>query len=474
MRCIKLALINLLLLSTICLTVNVQSKGNLEKVLQFDEDADVYALVNNKDENLLVYYTKLGGVYYSAICWYQNGKKVKNIENPEITRVRMSPDGNYYSFIVDEVIYINNKDDKTIIKIPSPRGEDLDWEAWTLDSKAVYFCENGTPDIIYSYDVTTGILKKILNSNRKNQYFHVVTVNDPHVIYLLKSNSDPESPAPSCDILQYNLVKKTVQTVKLPYIKSLRICWDFSISPDERFIIFGNMGDDCIYVIDKEHGKVIDKIQAPADTVGQRQGLCYFSWKPDSSYVVFTMTGHEIYKYTVPPLAAPASSSQGQEQLLTLDYAKKIHQLPGGKELSSKEQQEQITQANSLSEEGFAFYKSHNDAAAIAKYEEALTHYATAEIYYRYGNSLSNIPRLEDAIKAYQIAIELNYDKSYLVYYNIACSYSRLKKSKDAFANLELAINKGYNKFGQIQKDTDLAYLRSLPEWKDWWGKHQK
>lgn len=161
------------------------------------------------------------------------------------------------------------------------------------------------------------------------------------------------------------------------------------------------------------------------------------------------------------------------ENLLTIEYAKHFHQFPSGKELSQAEQQKEIVKANSLLEEGFSLYKTHNDQAAISKYEEALTHYASAEIYYRYGNSLSNIPQLEDAVQAYQIALELNYDKPGLVYYNIACAYSRMNQSKEAFANLELALNNGYKSFDHIEKDEDLVWLRSQPEWKDWWAKHQ-
>ena len=142
--------------------------------------------------------------------------------------------------------------------------------------------------------------------------------------------------------------------------------------------------------------------------------------------------------------------------------------------MPQKEQQEEIAKANSLSDEGFSLYKVHNDLAAVAKYEEALTHYASAEIYYRYGNSLSNISRLEDAVKAYQIALNLNYDKPGLIYYNKACVLSIMHKRESAFTNLELAINNGYKNFDHIQQDEDLVWLRSQPEWKDWWTKHRQ
>jgi hypothetical protein len=161
------------------------------------------------------------------------------------------------------------------------------------------------------------------------------------------------------------------------------------------------------------------------------------------------------------------------QNLLSPEYAKYFNKYPGGKDLSQIEQIIEISKANSLSEEGFAFYKAKNDPSAIKKYEEALKYYASPETYYRYGNSLSNIARLDDAIKAYQIAIDLKYDKLYLVYYNIACIYSRVNNSKQAFSYLELATNNGYRNLDHIQKDADLTWLRLQPEWKDWWEKHK-
>jgi tetratricopeptide (TPR) repeat protein len=134
----------------------------------------------------------------------------------------------------------------------------------------------------------------------------------------------------------------------------------------------------------------------------------------------------------------------------------------------------QIAEADMASEEGFYYYQSHDDSMAIILYEHALSSYPTAETYYRYGNSLSNISRLKDAVNAYQNALRLNYDRPYLVYYNIACAYSKMKKSKKAFINLETAIDEGYKNFDHIEKDEDLVFLRSQPEWKKWWAKHKQ
>jgi len=80
-----------------------------------------------------------------------------------------------------------------------------------------------------------------------------------------------------------------------------------------------------------------------------------------------------------------------------------------------KDSEKEKAIANSLSDEGFTYYKDKKDALAVVKYEEALKHDRTAEIYYRYGNSLANIPRLDDAIYAYQWALAFHYDKPYLI-----------------------------------------------------------
>jgi tetratricopeptide (TPR) repeat protein len=442
--------------------VNGQNNTNLEKIVDFSDNGGFPSLCSNDDSIIVNCFTS------NSVYWIKDGKKVKIMDYPAggiNNAVNASPDGSNYSYILGDDIYINDKSNKTIVRIQIPHENYLDSVAWSYDSKNLYYCEQiGTDSqiysYIYSYNISTGAKQEVFK--KKGKFQNLTTVKNSKVIYLLLDCSEDSTP-PTCDIYRYDLITKELK--KLPDIDN--ITFDFTISPDERVIMYENISTEYIYVIDASRMKIIDKIKVPKGVYD----IPPYSWKSDSSYVIFTMTKKEIYKYTIPSLSTIAIE---QEQLLTLDYALRFHQLPGGKELSSKEKQEQINKANSLSEEGFAFYKDRYDSAAVDKYEEALTHYATAEIYYRYGNSLSNIPRLEDAIKAYQIAIGLNYDKPYLIYYNIACAYSRLKDSKDAFANLELAINKGYNNFGQIQKDTDLAYLRSLPEWKDWWGKHQK
>jgi tetratricopeptide (TPR) repeat protein len=130
--------------------------------------------------------------------------------------------------------------------------------------------------------------------------------------------------------------------------------------------------------------------------------------------------------------------------------------------------------ANTLSDEGFALYKEHKDELAIKKYEEALSHYQTGDIYYRYGNSLSNVNRLYEAIEAYKYALRLNYSPIKLVYYNTACAFSRIHKLKITYNFLELAIKNGYSNYKYLQTDPDLSFIRSQPGWKSWFSKYQK
>jgi tetratricopeptide (TPR) repeat protein len=132
-----------------------------------------------------------------------------------------------------------------------------------------------------------------------------------------------------------------------------------------------------------------------------------------------------------------------------------------------------VTKTNSfqfeqLYQKAFALYKAHNDAEAVKKYEEALKYGESAQLYYDYGNSLSNLPRLDESIAAYSNALAMGYEPKKLVYYNIACVDSRLGKIDEALLNLTLAYEAGYTNVGYMQKDPDLANLRKDNKWAEW------
>lgn len=130
-----------------------------------------------------------------------------------------------------------------------------------------------------------------------------------------------------------------------------------------------------------------------------------------------------------------------------------------------QEVEKQKQEAEKLNAEGFKLYKSKKDADAIKKYEAAIDLFPSGEIYYNYANSLSNIKRLEDSIKAYEIALKLETPRPELALYNIACSYSRLDKADNAYKYLASAVQRGYNAFEYIKKDPDMANLRKQSDW---------
>lgn len=131
----------------------------------------------------------------------------------------------------------------------------------------------------------------------------------------------------------------------------------------------------------------------------------------------------------------------------------------------SEEQATVTANANKFNAEGFKLYKAKKDAEAIKKYELAIDTLPNGEIYYNYANSLSNVKRYEDAVKAYEIALKLDPPRPELALYNIACAYSLMNKPENAYKYLANAVERGYNAFEFIKKDSDMANLRKQPDW---------
>lgn len=277
-----------------CIPIN--GKENLERIYIFDVDQVGYASISNVDDTLLVAYRNINNEG-RGIFWIKEQKKIKNIEKLELSRARISPDGNFYSYMIDNEIFINNNKDIIIARI-SPQ-DFVESVVWAYDSKNIYICERGTLDIIYSYNINTKVKKEILRSRIESQYFHLVAVINSNVIYLLE-NQTPGDPIPECDILQYDISKKKLTKIDLPILTNFGITTDFTISPDEKIIIFNNIfdGKRYMYVIDKTKVKIIDKINT--DLNGQTAEDFWYSWKADSTYVVFTMDYKNIYRYSIP------------------------------------------------------------------------------------------------------------------------------------------------------------------------------
>ncbi|MBK7055943.1 MAG: hypothetical protein IPQ05_08395 [Leptospiraceae bacterium] len=129
------------------------------------------------------------------------------------------------------------------------------------------------------------------------------------------------------------------------------------------------------------------------------------------------------------------------------------------------EHEKRLAEAKKLNSQAFVLYKAKKDKEAVELYEKSIDSYPLGETYYNYGNSLSNINRLEDSILAYDVALYLSTPRPELALYNTACSHSRLNQVNEAYEYLAKAIDRGYNAIAYIEKDPDMENLRKDPEW---------
>lgn len=114
-----------------------------------------------------------------------------------------------------------------------------------------------------------------------------------------------------------------------------------------------------------------------------------------------------------------------------------------------------------LTKKALKLHKTKQYKNAVKLWKKAFSLYATGEMYYELGNALFNLKKLEKAVKAYELAVYLNYSKPYLAYYNSACAYSKLKDAESGKRFLLKAIDAGYTSLYYLRKDPDLAYLRT-------------
>ena len=78
---------------------------------------------------------------------------------------------------------------------------------------------------------------------------------------------------------------------------------------------------------------------------------------------------------------------------------------------------------------------------------------------------LSSLGRHEEAIKAYEKAIEIKPDDNN-TWYNLACLYSLKKQKDNALKSFRKAIEYGFNDLAHIRKDKDLDFIRNEEEFK--------
>lgn len=157
--------------------------------------------------------------------------------------------------------------------------------------------------------------------------------------------------------------------------------------------------------------------------------------------------------------AAPVQKEDSKKKYLTIGYAT-------SRNIKDQSDKAITSKTKALLNEAYVLLKLKKNEEAITKFEEAFEIGTDAEGYYKYGNALSNTAKLEESILAYDLSIELGYEKEYNAIYNKGCSYSLLKNAEESFKNILLAVDKGYTAIPYMEKDPDLEYVRSLPEWK--------
>ncbi len=162
---------------------------------------------------------------------------------------------------------------------------------------------------------------------------------------------------------------------------------------------------------------------------------------------------------TMLPLAIHSQVSP-RDRYLDPSFKKEVNDIPESRKSDAQK-------AFRLMEEGIRLYKLKKDRDAIDTYEQALEIFAAPEIYYHYGNSLSNIDELIYSVKAYEYAIEHNYTSPELAWYNMACSLSRLGRVDKTYSALKNAILAGYSSIDYMKSDSDLAYIRTDSKWNE-------
>jgi WD40 repeat protein len=266
----------------------------LTKVYSFINGENGYAVLNNKDESLIVTY--FNNIQESnGVFWYKEGKKTIITSCAENGSV--SPDGKYYFYTKNKELYIFRDNKSLVCKIVLM--EEPESLVWAYNSEQLYVCvcKNSNNDI-YCISVQNGTIKNIMSS----KFYHPITVRDPNKLFLLE-DIEPNAPASNAKIVQYDLKTKKVVFVKIPYIKDLYIYQYFTVSPDGRVVIFNSNGK--IYIVDIVNKKVIESFELPGNfKITETPDVSDYSWKSDGSYVIFAYYSgkpeYGIYKYTLP------------------------------------------------------------------------------------------------------------------------------------------------------------------------------
>ncbi|QOI53272.1 tetratricopeptide repeat protein (plasmid) [Leptospira interrogans serovar Bataviae] len=133
--------------------------------------------------------------------------------------------------------------------------------------------------------------------------------------------------------------------------------------------------------------------------------------------------------------------------------------------LAKSSNKDNMSKAIEFEKGGISLYKDKQFTKAIIEYEKALELFANGSIYYNYGNSLWNSGNLDSAIRSYEIAELLNFERKDLLYYNLACAHSLKEQYEKALIYLDKAVKNGYKNINYFFEDTDLKHVLGTEGW---------
>ncbi len=201
---------------------------------------------------------------------------VKRSYTSEASEMRVSPDGNYYAFVIRGEIFVLKKDWERAKNISNSPYREANI-SWTSDSRGVLFDSdmNGNRDIFIAYpegerDIYHSYkykLKQLTGSEAEERY-GVLSPDNKKIVYI-KGNG--------------NLVMKTIgEETENFLLKSWNVS-DITWSPDGNYLSYSHMDNNFtsdVYIYDLKDSKAFNISRHPDDD--------YFPiWSPDGKFLYF-------------------------------------------------------------------------------------------------------------------------------------------------------------------------------------------
>lgn len=120
-----------------------------------------------------------------------------------------------------------------------------------------------------------------------------------------------------------------------------------------------------------------------------------------------------------------------------------------------------LQEANELFLKGINAFRNENNLDSADYYlKNSILKEPSANAYFELGNVYMDKKKYDQAMLAYGLAEQLDYEPLSKILYNKACAYSLQEEEEMAGKYLEYALQAGYTNMEHIDKDSDLENLR--------------